>query len=350
MTPKQRIVHAMHKKKTDRIPWAAYDVLLPRGSVEREVRNKGCGLYMWKPAYQVDRPQVAVEEKHTWNNNKRARLITRTYATPVGSVSENVEIRLDLSPFKSQWIKKYIIKSISDYPVVKFILENTVYHPDYHSFREMEQELGHDGIVVAHVPRSPMQKMLIELMGIERFSLDAHDHPKQFKELAELIEWKHDEAYKVTANSPAQLVVTGDNLSGDVVSPRFFKEYCIPFYNKHAQLLHENDKVYGVHMDGRLNCIKDLMNETEIDLIESFTLPEGGGDLTLEEARKLWKDKAIWVNFPASLCHQNMEKIKGFVIHLSKKVTLSEGFLLEISEDLPPTLWQNVLTAIAEAL
>ena len=350
MTPKERILRAMHKKKTDKIPWAAYPVLLPRGYVERKVRNKGCGFLIAWPPYQVDRSEVTVEEKEIWDENNRAKLITRIYHTPLGIVSEKVQIRLDLSPNKSQWITEYMIKSTSDYPIVKFIIENTSFHSDYDSFLEVQKELGDDGIVVAVAQKSPMQKMLYELMGVERFSIDAYENPKEFKKLAELIEWKDDEMYKIIANSPAELVIAGENLSGDVVSGRLFKEYSVPFYNKQARLLHEKGKVYGVHMDGRLNCIKDLIKETEIDLTESFTLPEGGGDLTLEEARELWKDKIIWANFPACLCHKNKEKIKEFVIQLSRKVTLGDGFLLEISEDLPPVLWQKVLTVIADIL
>ena len=350
MTPKERMLHAMHKKKTDKIPWAAYPILVPRGRVEREVRNKGCGLLMFEPTYQVARPKVTVEEKEIWNENNRAKLITRIYHTPLGSVFEKAEIRLNLSPNKSQWIKEYMIKDVSDYPIAKFIIENTSYYPDYDSFSGAQKELGDDGIVVAVAQRSPMQKMLIEFMGVERFSIDAYENPKEFKELAELIEWKDDEMYKIIANSPAELVIAGENLSGDVVSPRLFKEYSVPFHNKQARLLHEKDKVYGVHMDGRLNCIKDLIKETEIDLIESFTFPEGGGTLALEEARKLWKDKIIWANFPACLCHENKEKIKEFMIQLSKRVTLGDGFLLELSEDLPPVIWQKVMSVIADAL
>ena len=350
MTPKERMLRAMHKKKTDKIPWAAYPVLVPRGYVERKVRNKGCGFLIAWPPYQVDRSEVTVEEKEIWDENNRAKLITRIYHTPLGSISEKVQIRLDLSPNKSQWITEYMIKGISDYPIAKFIIENTSYYPDYDSFLEMQEELGDDGIVTATAKRSPMQKMLYELMGVERFSIDSYDHPKEFKKLAELIEWKDDEMYKIIANSPAELVIAGENLSGDVVSPRLFKEYSVPFYNKQARLLHEEGKVYGVHMDGRLNCLKDLIKETEIDLIESFTLSEGGGDLTLEEARKLWRDKVIWINFPASLCHGSEETIREFLIRLTRKVTPGDGFMLEISEDLPPILWQKVLTIIGDVL
>lgn len=44
-----------------------------------------------------------------------------------------------------------------------------------------------------------------------------------------------------------------------------------------------------------------------------FTLPEQGGDLPLEEARNIWKDKIIWVNFPTSVMAQGREEAKRFI-------------------------------------
>ena len=135
-----------------------------------------------------------------------------------------------------------------------------------------------------------------------------------------------------------------------MASPRLFGKYSLPFYNKQARLLHERDKIYGLHCDGRLNCLKNLIQRTDVDLIESFTLPEGGGDLPLQEAQRLWKDKAIWANFPASLCHTDEGNIREILIRILKKATPGDGFVLEYSEDLPINLWKKTLTVFAEIL
>ena len=350
MTPRERILSALHKNKTDKIPWAAYPLLIPRGHVERKVRNKGCGILAYMPPWKMSMPDVTVAEKKVWDKRARATLIERTYVTPVGEVNEKAQIRVDLSPNKSQWIREYMIKDVSDYSVVKFMIENTSFSADYDSFLEAEKELGEDGIVPASAPPSPMQKMLKELMGVETFSIHAFEHRAEFKELAHLIAEKDDEVYRIIADSPAKLVMGGENVSGDVVSPRLFKEYSLPFYNRQGKLFHEKGKKYSIHMDGRHNCIKNLTKEADIDIVESFTFPEGGGDLPFEEAQNLWKGKAIWANFPASLCHESEEKIKAFLHRLTEKVGVEDGFLLELSEDLPPVLWQRVMLIIADVL
>lgn len=348
MTPRETILCAMHKRKTDRIPWAALGCLLPRGYVERKVREKGCGLYMvLSPStYEIERREVTIEERTTWDEHNRAKGIMRTYHTPLGSVSQKVQVRLGLSSNKQEWITEHMIKDVSDYPIVKFIIENTLYYKDYDSFLEAEDAMGDDGIVAA-VADTPMHTMIWYLMGIERFSIDLYEHPQEFKELANLLQEKYDEVYKIIADSPAELVLGGENLSGDIISPPLFEKYSAPFHNKQAQLMHEKGKIYGVHMNGRLNCLKDFIKKTDIDLIDSFTLPEGGGDLSLEKAKKLWKNKVIWVNFPACLCHENEEKIREFLIQTLRKVTPGDGFMLEYSEDLPLNLWKKTLTVIA---
>lgn len=351
MTPRERMLCAMHKRETDRIPWATLDCLLPRGYVERKIREKGCGLNMVMPpwSYQMERREVTIEEKRTWDQHKRAQIIMRTYHTPLGSVSQKAQLRLGLSSNKQEWITEHMIKDVSDYPIVKFIIENTRYYKDYDSFLEAQEDLGDDGIAVAF-GETPMHMMIWYLMGIYRFSIDLYEHPQEFKELASLLEEKYDEMYKIIADSPAELVIGGENLSGDIISPPLFEKYSAPFHDKQAQLMHEKGKIYGVHCDGRLNSLKDLIKKTDIDVIDSFTLPEGGGDLSLKEAKKLWKDKAIWVNFPASLCHENEEKIREVLIQIFREVTPGDGFMLEYSEDLPPNLWKKTLIVIAETM
>lgn len=350
MTSKERILSVFHKKKFDRFPWTTYGVLLPRGQKEREIRNMGCGLVMWAPTYQRDQQKVVVEQKNIWDKDKRSRIIQRTYHTPLGSVSEKAEIRLGLSPNQSEWKREYILKSVSDYPIVKFIIENTSYYRDYESFLEIQNDLGEDGVTITSIERSPIAVMVVDLMGVEQFSIDLYENPHQVIELAELIRQKHSEVWQIVANSPAQFVTIGDNVTGDIVTPRLFEQYNMPFYNKLAELLHEKGKFLGVHMDGRLDSLKHLIVKTEIDYIDSFTLPEGGGTLSLEEAKNLWYDKVIWANFPVSLSCEDEQVIKEFMISLLKKVTAEDSFILEISEDLSPNLWQKSTTIIAEII
>ena len=350
MTIKERILAAARKQKTDKIPWMAYTLLLPRGEVERQIRNKGCGLYVLGITYQVEMRNVSVEEEITWDSLNRTRYITRIYHTPAGDVSEKLCFPLYVSANKQQWIMEHMIKDVKDYQAVKYIVENTSYFPDYEYFIEQKQDIGEDGIVVARAPKSPLQEMAYHYMGVEKFFFEMQDHPCEWHELASGIESKCDEIFQIIADSPAELVHSGENLTGEIANPVLFKKYYFPFHNRIARLLHDKGKIYAAHMDGRLNCLKHLIKETDIDIIESFTFPEGGGDLSFEEARKLWKSKGIWANFPASLCHAGEERIKKFLTDILKNIEPQDGFLLEYSEDFPIANWQETLSIIADVM
>jgi len=327
------------------IPWVFYPVLVPQGEVERKARNKGCGIFTHVPAWRIEMQDVEVSMQETWDD--KGKTITRTYHTPAGSVSE--KIREDPG-YHSPWCIEYRIKNMSDYRVVKFMVENTYYHEDYDSFTAAQEDLGEDGIVVASPGYSPVLLLIHVYMGIERFIFDLYDHPKELEELIYLIGEKQDEVFRIAARSSAKIVESGDSLTGNYVEPRLYEKYCLPFYNRQGELLHQNNKFYAVHMDGKLKCLEGLIKETKVDLIESFTLPEQGGDLPIEEAINIWEDKVIAMNFPASISLKGREKTKEFMLKLFKRIFPAKNFMVEISEDLPHMYWKDIVLILSEII
>jgi hypothetical protein len=96
-------------------------------------------------------------------------------------------------------------------------------------------------------------------------------------------------------------------------------------------------------MDGRTKPLKDLIAQSFIDGIESFTLPELGGGLSLAEARSVWPGKVIIPNFPASLCLLDDMAIRSFLARLLAEAGKEEPFMLQVSEDIPTSEWKRVL-------
>lgn len=361
MSLREELLSVYRRKNQGRIPWGAYGgFLLPAGSVERELRNSGCGLIQWTPVsswlppgmghmkgweQESEIKNVEMSIKAVWEGNER--ILVRTYDTPLGSVFE--KMREDPG-YHSLWIKEFLIKSSRDYEVIKFMIENTVLRERYSSFLEAQENMGDDGVVLAVVDRSPWQKMLIELAGTERLYFDLHDNPTVVEDLLASIEAKQDEAYRIIADSPAEIIWIVDNLTGDLTPPKIFEKHCLPFYNKQAEMLHQKNKILAVHMDGRLRCLKDLIEKTDIDVIESFTLPGAGGDLPIEEASTAWEDKSIMANIPAFLSYQKPEEVRRYMQDLLAKVSPRKNFMLELSENLPHPFWKATLPIVAEAL
>jgi len=337
MTIRERMLSVYHRKTPDRIPVAAYDFLIFQGETEREIRNKGLGLVKWCPISPLIAPaflgfesrvkDVEVSINEEWEGSEKE--ITRTFHTPIGSVSE--KYREDPG-YHSKWKKKYIIEEASDYPIAKFIIENSTIHENFNDFLKIQDDLGDDGVVMTLMSRCPLQEVIWGISGPERLLLDLHDTPDLVEDLMKAIEIKLDEMYEIAARSPADVIWSPDNITGDLNSPKLFKKYCLPFYNKQGRLLHKHNKAYVVHMDGRLKSLKDLIKQADIDVVESFSLPETGGDLPLEEAISVWGDKSIAANLPASLCLKDEQAVRRYIerllIILSSKKNMNNDFKL----------------------
>jgi len=369
LNKRERIEAVVRHKAVDRIPWTIYRSIAPWGATELQCRNAGLSLcYQHFPICRATRPNVEVREEagFVFDRKQGRKVVTRTFITPVGEVSSIHEIMGSDRPpapgdlirrFGSEvdqedlsWIRKYPFSKASDYEVLKYIVEDTVYDPNYEKYKKTDRLVGSEGVVMANVVKSPFQSIVYELMGPERCFLEFNDNPKRFQSLYELIFEKQKEIYKIAANSPATIVWCPDNITGPVTPPTFFKEFCLPFYNEIADLLHEKNKVLAVHMDGQLRSLVDLIAQTRIDVIEAFT-PPPMADLSIKEAKTSWKDKIIWCNFPEVLIGTcDAERIENYMIKLLKTIAPGDNFLLGCTENFPLDGWEVGFKVLANVL
>jgi len=339
---RERIVNTLQGENTTGTPFAAYSFLLPRGSVERRLRNNGLGIFHFEKPYIAYMEKVEVVTKEGVDEEGR-RYQTRKFLTPLGSVEEKI---LFDPGYGSQWIKEFLIKNPRDYEIVAFVFENTFYVPNYESIAEVEKNMGDDGVVFANVERSPFQKTLLELAGPERLMVDLFDAPVMVEDFFKVLHKKQLEMYEIAAKAPALFVHNWDNITEDMTSPRLFEKHCLPFYCEVGSILKKNGKKFVVHMDGKLKNLKGLIAQAPIDVVESFTVEEAGGNLNIKEAQESWSDKSIIINFPAFLCFEKKEDIERYFKNLFSRVDKSK-FGVCVSEDLPHGFWSNALLSVS---
>ncbi len=344
MTPKETIFSVLERRNNSKIPLAAYSFLFPRGEAEREIREKGCGIFQFERVYVSEMKNVEICVKEGFESGQKFTF--RRLSTPVGKVEEKILVD---PGYDSQWVKEFLIKEPEDYKVFEYIVGNTIYYPNYEFFQRVEKDLGEDGVLFANVDRSPFQKLLLELAGPERLLVDIYEREELVESLMGALTRKQEEIYRIVINSPASVVHNWDNVTEDLTSPRLFEKYCVPFYQKFGRLLRERGKLFVVHMDGKLKHLKDLIAQAPIDVIESFTLPDAGGNLTIKEAQEAWREKTIIANLPAYLSLEKEEFIRGYFANLMSQVD-KKRFMVCVSEDLPRDLWQRTLKIVADTL
>ena len=342
MNIKERVMAVYRGEEPDRIPWLIYDSLCPRGYAARMLRNRGLGLKVSVPLWRTETPHVKVETRIVGD------VCYKKFHTPVGEVSMKEKIGLREGAGGS-WIIEHPVKTRSDFEIVEFIAEDTVYVPDYDPFIRAEENLGDDGVVFVWAGRSPLQEMQIRLMGYRMFAVSLYRYPEEFESLYRALEKKADERYRIISESPAEIVNGTDNINSEIVSPKLYEKYILPFYERQADLLHRKGKILEDHMDGKLKSLKNLIAETALDVVEAFT-PPPMGDLTLAEARAAWKDKIISLNFPESVILEGLEAVRRQVMKILSEANRGDNLMITVTEDIPSKYRWASLAAITDVL
>ena len=339
----ERVYAVLRGEMPDRVPQLIYSNHLPRGSFERRMRSMGLGLDVRCRVYRTYTPNVKTETGTVGD------YIYTVYSTPLGKVYSKRRINLKFQFPGGTWVVEHPVKKLEDIQVVKFIVDDTVYEPYYEVYNQIEEDLGGDGVITCGADYTPLMKVIIGFMGFRNFALMYRRNPEAVEELIETLDRKYIEMYKVIARSPARIVRIGDNIDGVMISPSLFERYCLPYYNKYAETLKEAGKIVISHMDGRLRNLKDLIAKTRLDAVEAFT-PPPMGDLPVKEARETWKDKVIWMNFPEEVFLRPAEQIRDYTLKLLKEMTPGTGYIVSITEDVPPEHFRKGVETLTETL
>jgi len=340
MTRRERILAASCGQRADRLPFFHYWRHSQVGWAERECRNRGMGMSWCRPCAVQTMHGVEVTEQQVVSSGQT--VVRRTYTTPVGTVWTEEKREPGVGQWHGQrswrdvspWQTARLIKEPEDYAVVRHMVEHTEYTADYFPIEQALDWLGEDGVVLAMLPHSPMQTLMIDWVGSEggRFFYHHADYPDLVEELYEALCKSYEPLYEIATRSPAPIVLCGDNIDGVLVTPRLFESYFMPVYEAQARVLHGSGKLMAVHMDGRLKTLKDLIARTPIDIVEAFH-PPPMGDLSLREALSLWADKAIWLGYPGSVYALGAEATKRHALGLLREAIPGERLVFEMSTE-----------------
>jgi len=323
----------------DKLPLFHTDHHLLRGEKEREARNRGLGVVVYRPCYVESIQNVEVVTRFVPNG------VVRTYKTPIGSLTETQAIGVGYGmagyAFRD-WtgvipaIREFLVKEPGDYRVLRFIVENIHYEPYYFAIEDQVKHLGHDGIVISDLPYEPMERLLLDWVDWKRFYIDLARNPSVIDEIVDILQRKYEqELFPVAANSPSEIIRYGGNLDSILVSPTMFQKYYLPSYSEFANVLHANGKILSVHMDGRLGALVEGIARSKVDIVEAFT-PPPMGDLPIGKALSLWEGKIIWINFPSAIStipKRSPDEVQEYLIELLQSLASGERVALIVSTE-----------------
>jgi hypothetical protein len=202
------------------------------------------------------------------------------------------------------YLKRHLLQTDEDFGVVEYILDKAETVPLHQQVREDELQVGENGLVVPLLYRIPFQQLLLEYFGEVALFRAIHTQPAQVHRLIELLDGQMMSFIAESASLDVAYVEFPDNLHGPMTSPRLFREFCLPAYQKYCDALHTQGKKAGSHTDGDMRPLLELVSQTGLDICESFS-PYPLTACKFEEAWQAWeRGPRIWGGIPSPILEE----------------------------------------------
>ena len=345
MTARERMMAVLSGEEPDKIPVYTYAGLRTgsQGGWMRRLMKRGMGVIHFAPPHKpaflhplwINPHLEDVKYIQIHYREKGVLKYRQTFETPVGSVTGVVMVNPQPVQFMLDAQQEYLVKDPADWRVVNYIFQGILNNlaPNYEAFEREEDELGDQGISFGLIGKTPYQRAWVELASPERAVIDFHEQPEELQEYIEIQKRLHTRIAEIAAESPAKFIDIADNIT-DMISPTYYREYCMPIYEIYHKLLEGTGKVLGTHMDGRIGNLKKEVAEAAFKIIESYTVPPAG-DISLTEAKAIWPDKTIFMNTAPHLAWAEPQEVRKGYEALAQEWGSKRGLLLENSEELP---------------
>lgn len=345
MTKKERYLRALRNEATDRIVWAPnIDYWVYVNTAEGTMPEEFCGMSsndilrqigatIWRRAPVLREEYDGVTISVSEHNGE----VRTCWETPVGKV-ETLEVPSE-GKARARFLKEHMIKKLEDIRIVKYIIEATRYVPDYQTFLKTEQEVGDDGITLTYLGCVPFIKFCKMDAGWVNGLYMWMDHRTEVEDLLCSYEKKYVEMYTITADSPAPVISTGDNMDEVTMNPSLFKQYAIPFYQRISKILHSHGKIFEAHWDGRTKNLLELAPVSGLDVVEGV-VTKPMADITVTEAMDKLQSKVVMQGGIPSvfMCHEgsSRDEFISYVKDIINTVKGRRGFVLGMADNVPP--------------
>jgi hypothetical protein len=127
------------------------------------------------------------------------------------------------------------------------------------------------------------------------------DDPDEMEETMRVIDASYDQLWEeAIACDRVTIVNFGENIHDQLLSPKYFEKYLLPFYEKRAKQLKKAGIFTHIHIDGHFRSLLKYLRDLPFDGLEALTpLPQG--DVSLEEIKEYIGDKVLLDVVPAIL-------------------------------------------------
>lgn len=359
MTHKERMLAVLRGEPTDRIPWAPrldlwYNANSRAGTLPAKyvhasladiVDDLGMGFHAVVPNFkdlrgpedEVDRAlgihnlrtmpyRTVLEGVQRDVRLERDRTIVK-YKTPVGEI-ETITLYdegMRKAGITITHIESHAFKGVEDYAPLCFIFQHARIEEQFDGYAAWAGNIGERGVAVAYMglAASPAHFIMRDLMPLDRFFFEMHDHPDEFNELVRSVGMYYAQLLDIARDCPADVVFAGANYDASVTYPPFFAQYIQPWLKRFADVLHPVGKFLLTHTDGENDGLLEHYLASGIDIADSVC-PKPMTKLTVGETREVFAGRVTIMGGLPSVA------LLPFVMHEAEFEKFLDAFFAEI--------------------
>lgn len=308
MTPRERLLAVYRGETPDQVPcmldlshWfyhreqRPWDLSQSYPEPEHDLialhRRHGVGFYLPNLGAFISTrygAEVTATTTRQAGANGEPELVWRL-TTPLGTIARARR----WEPATYAWgISQWGVRTVADLRVLAFALASRSYTPHWDRVRAWQSAVGDLGVLYVSGGYSAMGQLLNYWMGAEETLYAAADDPAALAETVAAINANNLAFIDLLAESPAEVILLGDNFSSDLQPPAFFARWSRDYYVEAIRRLHAAGKYVAVHIDGRLRGALAMIRDTGADAADAVT-PAPLGDLTAAACRAEAGDRFI---------------------------------------------------------
>jgi hypothetical protein len=359
MTDRERVLTLLSGGRPDRVPWFGDLDYWATALVSRGLKPAGfkasdayiewhrdlrVGFYL--QGYFPFRTIVEGCRIAEWREGAARR---RRIETPRGTLGETWTW---LPGSFAEAPTEHLVKTAADLPAYRWLFEHTRYEPDYAFAERRTGQVGGAGIVLCYLPKSPFMQMVALDAGIAAVAEIAADAPEELAGTLAAVRAAHDVAARIAVASPAEVLMIPENLSSEVVGPRFYERYMRDYQESWCREIAAAGKHSCVHLDGTLKGLLRQVASAGFTFIEAMT-PAPVGDLEVERWAAWCPDSprtVFWGGLPGVYFTDQVPEAE-FERHTQAvlKVMRSEPrYVLGVADQVPPDGLERRIRRVAE--
>lgn len=360
MTKRERYLKALRNEQVDEIVWAPnFDYWLNVNKAEGTLPEKYVGMsrndivravggYIWNRA---GGPVGVVDASVKYNYSDVDGNSICEIETPVGTVRE-VHSPTE-GPHRSKFLSEHFIKTREDIRVLKYVAEATHYEPNHEPTLQALAETGDDGVVLNGAFCVPFIQFAKTDAGYVNGYYLWIDYKDEVDGLIDAYFRLFLQGIQVVADGPADVIATGDNMDGVMISPDIFKEYAIPFYKEAKKITSAKGKIFEGHWCGRTQNLLPLTPGCGLDVVEAIvTRPMA--DVSLNDALDMLRGEVVLQGgLPAVTVCEEGGSFDDFEDYMRTEIVSLKGrrgFILGMADNVPPNADFTRIEAVAELI